>query len=228
MLYRSFIEVKLDASDRSLAHKHAEQRTQNIVRQFVPQNAPLCHLESNFVGVLGEIAVYKHLGVPYELSESYEDKQVDDGDLHYNGLTYDVKTDAVPNSYYVKLYDGTIKNYEKYGCRVFTVKHLHHLKKYTGGLIFTAISIPDNAKLTKIEGKVRDAIYNVKSIIIIGYTKQSDVTSNHPTWFAPKDPKSSSPTKYNSLNYIFHHCDNNMHAEGSAIPTILRPIKDIK
>lgn len=227
MLYKSFVEVVLDAKDRTLAKKHAEKRTQNIVRQFVPPNAPLCHLESNYVGVLGEIAVYKYLGVSYELTDNYEANQVDEGDLHYKGLTYDIKTDAVPRSYYSKLYDGSISNYEKYGCRVFTAKHLHHLKKYTGGLIFTAIEIPDNAKLTKVEGTIRDAILNVKSVIIIGYAKQSDVTSHEPTWYAPKDPKSPSLIKYNSLNYIFHHCDGQGHAPGSSIPTLLRSIKDL-
>jgi len=39
MLYKSFVEVALDAKDRTLAKKHAEKRTQNIVSpSFAPKS----------------------------------------------------------------------------------------------------------------------------------------------------------------------------------------------
>ncbi len=228
MLYRNFIEVNLSSSDMDLAIEHATLRTENIVRQFVPRNAPLSHLESNVVGVLGEIAVYRHLGVNYQLSGEYDEGEVDDGDLHYNELVYDIKTDAVPNSSYTRLRNGTIRIYEPYGCRVFTARHLHHLRKYTGGLIFTAIKIPDNARHSRVEGKIRDFLKIQNNVIIIGYVEQNEVTENAPTWYAPQRPDSRRVIKYNSLNYIFHHNVDIRQITEGPIPSQLRNIQDLR
>ena len=57
MLYKLFEEIHLEKKLRDLAVVHAMKRTEEIVRQFVPQNAPLTPLESNYVGAIGEIAV---------------------------------------------------------------------------------------------------------------------------------------------------------------------------
>lgn len=206
-LYFQFEEITLEERLRKIAKTHAQRRTDNIVRQFVPQNAPLNPIESNYVGVIGEMAVRKFLGLDTNLDDNYENHQVDEGDLSFNGLIYDVKTDAIPSTLYQKLYNGTIQPWDTYGCRVFTAKHLHHLKKYSGGLIFTAFEIPNDAKSTKIEGQIRPVIIDNSKILIIGYVSQKDVTKNEPTWFTPANPINGATHKYNSLNYIFHHTD---------------------
>ena len=210
-----FVEIRITSKIKEIAIYHAKRRTKEIVRQFVPANAPLVHLESNYVGVIGELAVRKFLGQSVDIPDDYDDHEIDPGDIVINSKVYDVKTDAIPSTYYTKLYTGEIKDYEKYGCRVFTAKHLHHLIKYTGGLIFCAFDIPDDAKKTKKQGKVRNIIKNNDSILIIGWIAQNKVYDKKPTWFTPENPATGHKSKYNSLNYIFHYSK-------------LRSIKDIK
>ena len=159
-MYNQFQELIIDDSLRELASDHAEKRTKEIVRQFIPQNAPLSAVESNYIGALGEIAVRIFLGLNPLLEDNYHHHNVDDGDIEWNGKVYDVKTDAVVSSSYKKIFDGLIKPYEPYACRVWTTKHAHYLPKYTGGLIFCVIEIPNNAKETKYEGVIRDVIFN--------------------------------------------------------------------
>lgn len=214
-------KVELSIEERKIAIEHAEKRTASIVRQFVPRNAPLIHLESNYVGVIGEMAVRKYLGINTELEDTYDEGNVDKGDIQYNGLIYDVKTDALMKSYYEKLVNKTLRVYEPYACRVFTAKHLHHLVKYTGGLIFCIFEIPNNAKETKKNGMIRDELINKSEVIIVGYVKQEDVTNNKPTWYTPTNPRGNHH-KYNSANFIFTH-DTNAPEEISK----LRDIKEI-
>jgi len=207
MPYQQFQEITINSDLRKLASEHAVKRTQEIVRQFVPRNAPLSAVESNYVGAMGEIALRQYLGLNTVLEDNYHKHQIDDGDIEWKDLVYDVKTDAVVSSSYQKIYDGSIKNYEPYACRVFTAKHLHHLGKYTGGLIFCVFEIPNNAKETKVEGQIRPVIFNNDKVLIIGYVKQADVTKREPTEYTPKNPFTGNQMKYNSLNYIFHHTD---------------------
>lgn len=221
-IFNKFIEVSLnpDAIDKAVDHAH--KRTDNIVRQFVPRNAPLVHLESNFVGALGEIAVRQFLNLGDDLDDNYEDGQVDEGDIVYSGLIYDVKTDAIPTTFYRRLYTGELEPYETYGCRVFTAKHLHHLRKYTGGLIFTAVEIPNDSRNNQIEGEIRDVILRNNRVLIIGYVEQDFVTLNPPSWDSPKDPRTGSCHRYNSPNYVFHH--SKPAVTGS---TILKSLRDL-
>jgi hypothetical protein len=214
-MYNQFQELIIDDSLRELASDHAEKRTKEIVRQFIPQNAPLSAVESNYIGALGEIAVRIFLGLNPLLEDNYHHHKVDDGDIEWNGKVYDVKTDAVVSSSYNKIFDGLIKPYEPYACRVWTTKHAHYLPKYTGGLIFCVIEIPNNAKETKYEGVIRDVIFNNDKVLIIGFVPQADVKKNPPTWYTPQNPFSGNRMKYNSENYIFHHSD-------------LRGLKEIK
>ena len=211
-LYRQFQEITLNVKLRDLALEHATKRTKQIIRQFVPQNAPLTPLESNYVGSIGEIAVRKYLKLNTTLDDNYDKHQVDDGDVEWNGLIYDVKTDAIPSSIYKNLHEGTIKAYDTYGCRVFSAKHLHHLKKYNGGLIFCAFKIPDNARETKIERtpdwdikNIRKNVFENDKALIIGIIEQARVADNPPTWYTPKNPETGRQSQYNSPNYIFHH-----------------------
>ena len=206
-MFKQFVEITIDTNLRKLAAVHAVKRTQEIVRQFIPRNAPLSAVESNYVGALGEISVRQYLGLNPILEDNYHKHQVDDGDVEWNGLIYDVKTDAVINSSFNNIYTGIIKPYEPYACRVWTIKHEHYLPKYTGGLIFNVIEIPNNSKESKVEGEIRDIIFNNDKVLIIGYVKQSDVKKNPPTWFTPKNPITGNQMKYNSENYIFHHSD---------------------
>ena len=88
---------------------------------------------------MGEIAVYSYFNRGINLSDHYEEHSVDLGDIYINDLIYDIKKEALPNKFYRKLYYGEIQSYEPYGYRIWTAKHQHHLKKYTGGIIFVAI-----------------------------------------------------------------------------------------
>lgn len=194
--------VNLTENEINTVKRNAKMRTENITRQFIPRSAPLVHIESNFVGVVGEIAVKKYLGLDTKINENYDHGEVDEGDIIYNGLVYDVKTDSLMERYYNKLINGRLKAYDPYGCRVFTSKHLHHLPKYTGGLIFCVFRIPDNAKKTKIKGTIREDLLENKEVIIEGYVKKNKVIENDPSWYSPPTPNGKRH-KYNSLNYRF-------------------------
>ena len=111
---------------------------------------------------------------------------------------------------------GTIQKHEAYGCRVWTARHLHHLPKYTGGLIFTAMSIPDDSKIDREEGVIRERIEEyIDHVIIMGYLPQKNVYNKTPSWYSPPDPNTGKSRKYNSENFIFHHSE-------------LNPIRDLK
>lgn len=207
-IYKNFIRIEITSQMQHIAKLHAKQRTESIARQFIPHNSPLSHIESNYIGALGEIAVYTNFNLSINLNNNYVAHEVDSGDICINNLIYDVKTEAIPNKFYRKLYYGEIQPHEPYGCRVWTAKHQHHLKKYTGGIIFVAIPIPNNAKNDKQKKILRDRILNhAKQATIVGYIEQSTFQKMKPSWYSPKDPVSGKQRKYNSANYIFHHAE---------------------
>jgi hypothetical protein len=204
-LYSEFVDLALSKTLRQQALDHARKRTRYITRQFIPRRAPLTHLESNYVGALGELAVRQYLGLPVTLPGNYDDRTIDAGDLTYNGLVYDVKTEAVPTEYYHLLRRGEIQPYEPYGCRVWTTRHWHHLKTYTGGLIFCALEIP--AKLgRKLPQSVRPKLLAQRDILILGFVPQAIVKQKKPTWYTPPAPEGKR-RKYNSENLVFHHSE---------------------
>lgn len=205
--FENFELIKFSKEEIENAKNHAEERTANIIRQFVPRNAPSNPTESNYGGVLGELAVRKFLKLDTELNEDYASGKVDRGDIEFKKKIYDIKTDLVFEESYNKIFTGQIKNYEKYGCRVFTQKHLHHLVKYTGGLIFCVFKIPDNAKKTKEDTGIRDDYINNNSILIIGYIDRDKILHFKPSLYGPKDPITNKSVRYNSVNFQFHHTD---------------------
>jgi hypothetical protein len=207
-LFSQFVRIPVTGKIKSEAQNHAIRRTQYIKRQFRPAASPLSHLESNFIGCLGELITFQYFAMDLELQANYAKQQMDNGDLHLSGKIYDVKTDAVMKRFYHKIYTGNIREYEPYGCRVFTAKHLHHLEKYTGGLIFAVFPIPDDAKKDKIEGKLRQRIIQfIGHGLLVGYIPTDEIQSKSPTWYSPADPSSGKRRKYNSKNFIFHHSE---------------------
>lgn len=207
-VYKNFIRIDIAPEMQKIAQLHAERRTALIVRQFIPQSSPLSHIESNYIGALGEIAVHSYFGMNINLADNYDTRQADSGDLCLNHLMYDIKTEAVPNKFYRKLYYGDILAHEPYGCRVWTAKHKHHLNKYTGGIIFAAIPIPNDAKDDKKSKILRQRIIDhARQAIIIGYVDKNVFDTMKPGWYSPKDPITGKRRKYNSPNFIFHHSE---------------------
>ena len=51
---------------------------------FLPNQDPLSHLKSNYIGALGEIAVKQYLELEIELEDNYKNNEVDFGDLDVN------------------------------------------------------------------------------------------------------------------------------------------------
>ena len=202
------MRVRLTEEIKSEAYSHAVQRTQHIKRQFRPPASPLSHIESNFIGCLGELITFQYFDIDLGLKTDYSKHQVDHGDLHLSGKIYDVKTDAVMKRFYQKIYTGSIREYEPYGCRVFTAKHLHHLEKYTGGLIFAVFPIPDDVKKDKVEGEIRQRILQfIGHGLLVGYIPTAHIQRKTPTWYSPVNPATGKRRKYNSENFIFHHSE---------------------
>lgn len=172
-LYKEFVEILIPTELIKIAEFHSEQRTKYIKRQFSPSQAPLTHLDSNYIGVLGELAARQYLELEIELKDSYKNNEVDFGDLDVNGLIYDVKTEAVPAEYYNLLRCGEIKPWDPYGCRVWTAKHMHHLPKYTGGLIFCAVQIPADTKILIKSFGIRTILIANQTVLIVGFVNQS-------------------------------------------------------
>jgi len=187
-----------------LAVKHALKRTRFIRRQFRPEHAPLTHLESNYVGVLGELAVRSFLGLSPSLDDDYDNQTVDRGDVTYKGKVYDVKTDAIPQSFFSAVAQGTARHYEPYACRVYTASHIQHLPKYTGGVIFCIYRIPDEEdRETEF---IRESLLENRVVILTGFIPQNKVTTRKPTWYSQRDPEGNR-RKYNSKNYVFFRSD---------------------
>lgn len=207
-LFNGFVHINITPEMQGIAEQHALQRTQIIVRRFIPRNSPLSHLESNYIGVLGELAVCCYFGKNMILKDNYDQHFVDSGDICIKNLMYDIKSEAVPNKFYRKLYYGDIKPYEPYGCRVWTACHKHHLNKYTGGIIFVALPIPNDARNDKQTGLLRSRIVeHVKQAIIIGYVNRKRFKTMKPELYSPKDPGTGKKRMYNSPNFIFHHSE---------------------
>lgn len=205
-LYKNFICIEPTQEMQNIARLHAKRRTEAIVRQFIPRNSPLSHIESNYFGALGEIIVRCLFEMNMVLNDNYDDGQTDSGDICIAGRIYDIKTEAVPNKYYRKLFYGEIQSHEPYGCRVWTARHEHHLHKYTGGIIFVSFPIPNGAKKDKQKNIIRDRIAeHARQALIVGYVDQNIFAKMKPDWFSPADPVTGKRRKYNSLNYIFHH-----------------------
>ena len=115
-LYNKFVEILIPTELIKIAEFHSEKRTKYIKRQFSPNQDPLTHLESNYIGVLGELAARQYLDeLEIELEDNYKNNEVDFGDLGVNGLIYDVKTEAIPAEYYNLLRCGEIKPWDPYG-----------------------------------------------------------------------------------------------------------------
>ena len=207
-VYPNFVHIDITAEMQKIAQLHAEHRTAMIVRQFIPRNSPLSHIESNYIGALGEIAVRCYFEMNLHLADNYEMHQVDSGDITIHNMVYDIKAEAVPNKYYRKLYYGEILAHEPYGCRVWTAKHEHHLSKYSGGIIFVALPIPNDAKDDKKLKLLRQRIIDhARQAIITGYVDKDIFDKMEPSWYSPRDPVTGKRRKYNSPNYIFHHSE---------------------
>lgn len=203
-IHPDFVMVSLSLDQVQSSVHHAIERTKEIVRQFIPKKAALNHLETNYIGMLGELAVRKWAGLHEELSVDYSDRTPDKGDMELDGKMYDIKTEAIPEEWFQKLQSGEIKDFDPYGCRVFTERHFHHLKKYSGGIIFCSLPIKDG-KPAK-EGKIRESLLLTRNIMITGCISPEKIKSKEPTWYTPKNPKGGR-RKYNSKNYIFHHTE---------------------
>ncbi|MBD3225710.1 MAG: hypothetical protein GF313_13360 [Caldithrix sp.] len=206
--YPYFFNISVNDNMRNLAYKHAKLRCQRIKRQFIPRHAPLSHEESNFVGVLGELAVQWLIFGKINLESQYGALQTDDGDIAIADKSYDIKTEAVPSRFYEKLVTGKIKPYEPYGCRVWTARHRHHLDKYTGGIIFTALPIPNDSRMDKQFKTIRPRIVNCATeVIVMGFASPGAVAEKEPTEYSPPHPVTGKQRRYNSPNYIFHHSE---------------------
>ncbi len=206
--FDKFICVKLIPIMKDQARYHARRRTREIVRRFIPDNAPLSDIESNYVGALGEVAVRYLFSGEIDLEDRYARHKVDSGDIVINGKAYDIKSEAIPEKFYRRLYDGSIRDYEPYGCRVWTAAHLKHLNKYNGGIIFTAVAVPGDAKRDREKGILRPRIVEfIEELLVVGYVEPKAFKSKEPTWYAPEDPRTHRRRKYNSLNYIFYHSE---------------------
>ncbi len=204
-IHPQFVRVEISDTMKKIARTHAVERSKHIIRQFIPVNAPLNHQESNFIGCVGELMIYECFNQRLNLQNNYARGQVDNGDFLFNGKIYDIKSEGVLHQFYKRIYTGEIRKYEPYGCRVFTSTHAHHLKKYTGGLIFTILPLPDDARENK-GNTIRDRI--VKYIdhgIVVGFTSRRRIFQQVPTWYSPIPPGKTRGRKYNSKNYIFHH-----------------------
>lgn len=216
VVYNNFVRIEITPEMQNIARLHAKRRTNMIVRRFIPRNSPLSHIESNYIGALGEIATHCFFNRNLQLDDNYDTHQVDSGDIIIDDLVYDIKAEAIPNKFCRKLCSGEIQSHEPYGSRVWTASHRHHLKKYTGGIIFVAIPIPNNALEDKRKNILRDQIVDhAQQAIIVGYLRKSIFDKMKPSWYSPKDPTTGRCRKYNSPNYIFHH-------------TNLYPIKELK
>tara|TARA_Y100000310_G_C20565456_1_gene755247 strand:+ start:204 stop:860 length:657 start_codon:yes stop_codon:yes gene_type:complete len=206
-MYKIFKEITIDDRMVDIAERHAYDRTKEIVQQFKGQyGGPSTHEESNYYGAIGELSVKKYLNLPVDLDSNYTDHKIDEGDIFYNNLIYDVKTTARMERYHTKLKSGYIQPWDPYGMSDFTSKHIHHLPKYTGGLIFTSFQIPNDAKQTKIQDTIRDEIKNNRNLLILGYVTREDVNKKQPTWYGPSNPSNPQRkgVKYKSPNFIFH------------------------
>ncbi len=199
-----FVLVSLSLDQVQSAVHHAMDRTKEIVRQFIPKKSALNHLETNYIGMLGELAVRNWAGIDEELIQDYTDHKPDEGDLDLNGKVYDIKTEAIPEKWFLKLQTGGIRKFDPYGCRVFTEKHYHHIKKYSGGIIFCSLPVKDGE--TAKDERIRESLLLTRDIMITGFISPEEIGSKNPTWYTPKNPKGGR-RKYNSKNYIFHHTD---------------------
>ena len=84
VVYKNFIRIVISPQMQDIARFHAKRRTESIVRQFVPRNSPLSHIESNYIGARGEIAVSCYFQMNIHIADNYDEHQVDSGDIYIN------------------------------------------------------------------------------------------------------------------------------------------------
>jgi len=203
-IHPSFVRIDITSEMQAEAKYHALRRTRYIIRQFKPYSAPLSAMESNYIGALGEIITRIYFLQTTTLDDHYANGKTDSGDIQLNNFSYDIKSEAVPLVVFKKLYNGTIRPYEPYGCRVYTAKHLHHLKKYNGGIIFVAFPIADEAKLEKENDGFRSTMMTgCTPGLILGFVHPEQFKGKKPQRYSPPHPKTGKQLHYYSNNYVF-------------------------
>ena len=203
-----FVTIELTKEIKKESFINAIDRTHKIVRRFVPKFQMLTHAETNYVGCLAELAVRKYFGLPLEL-EPITGYSPDNGDVEYDGLIYDVKNQNMSENSFNRLMGGTLKETDYKGTFRFTTKHLHHIPKYTGGIIWTAcnynssnylndLSINDDKEIRK------EVLHNINEVVIVGVSKPETFEDKQPTWIDP------SGTTMQSENVLFHYSELEM------------------
>lgn len=201
----NFVTIKLTKEIKKEAFINAIDRTIKIVRRFVPKFQMLTHAETNYVGCLAELAVRKYFELPLEL-DPITGYSPDNGDVEYGNLIYDVKNQNMSENSFNRLMNGTIKENDYKGTFRFTAKHLYHIPKYTGGIIWTAcnynssdylkdLSLGDDKKIRK------EVLRSINEIVIVGVSKPDSFKGKKSTWVDPNG------TKMQSENILFHYSE---------------------
>ena len=147
----------------------------------------------------------KYFELPLEL-DPITGYSPDNGDVEYGNLIYDVKNQNMSENSFNRLMDGTIKENDYKGTFRFTAKHLYHIPKYTGGIIWTAcnynssdylkdLSLGDDKKIRK------EVLRSINEIVIVGVSKPDSFKGKKSTWVDPNG------TKMQSENILFHYSE---------------------
>ena len=201
----NFVTIELTREMKKEAFINAIDRTCKITRRFIPKFQLITHAETNYTGCLAELAVRKYFGLPLEL-EPITGYSPDNGDVEYNGLIYDVKNQNMSKRSFNMLIDGIIKETDYKGTFRFTTKHLYHIPKYTGGIIWTVCNYNSSDYLKYLplgdDKEIRkELLHNINEIIIVGISTSESFNNKESTWIDP------SGTTMQSENILFHYSE---------------------
>lgn len=120
--------VRFTQEMRDAATRESKKREKYIKHHFEVKH--LTSEERNHIGFLGEFAFCQLMGVDWRSNIRENYLTIDDCDFKLNNLSIDVKTETVPKVFFERILNGTIRDDQPYGRRLYSEGQFNLLEKY--------------------------------------------------------------------------------------------------
>ena len=127
-LIKKYQGIRITEEMKQRAKNESEKRESDIRHHFRTES--LTQEKTDQIGFYGEFAFREILDIDWRkgIRENY--KTIDSNDLIVNGWPIDVKTESIPEYFFLKVLDKSIRDNDWYGRRLFHTGQRNNLEKY--------------------------------------------------------------------------------------------------